>query len=145
MKQLLIIILCTAFAYAAVAQELYDTTRTKNRSELTTAAYFKKARNQKTTAIIIGASGLAVGTIGMFTGLKGFAKDWDSDPEHNGDSQYNTGTALMIIGGAMLVTAIPFEIAGKHNEKKATLMLGTQNTFQLQMKKTFAIGVAINF
>jgi hypothetical protein len=86
-----------------------------------------------------------VGTVGFAIGLSGFENLFNPGHLDNGISNMNAGSILMIAGGAMLITAIPFSIAGRKNERKGKLMLGTASLSSLSTKKLFSAGVAINF
>ena len=146
MKKIIFLTALIAFSYSSIAQQLYDTTQNKrNTNKLTAAEYFKKAKNQKTTAIVLSVGGVVIGTIGLAIGMKGFASGFDFQHPDEGESQMNTGSVLMIAGGAMIITAIPILIAGRHNEKKAKLMLGTGSVQRLSPNKIIIAGVAINF
>jgi hypothetical protein len=86
---------------------------------------------------VLSVGGLIIGTVGLAVYLHGFKK--------NKDPQMNTGSVLMIAGGAIIVAAIPFSIAGRHNIKKGKLMLGTASLSSLSTKKLLSAGMAINF
>ena len=93
----------------------------------------------------MGAGGAVTTIVGLAIGLNGFANGFDFGHPDKGGSQMNTGSVLMVTGLSMCVAAIPFSIAGKHNQKKGKLMLGTASLSPLSTKKLFSAGVAINF
>jgi hypothetical protein len=95
--------------------------------------------------MVLGIGGAVVGSVGLAIGLSGFKNLFSPEGPDYGSSQMNTGSVLMITGGAMLLTAIPFSIAGKRNTRKAKLMLSTASLSPLSTNKLFSAGVAINF
>jgi hypothetical protein len=146
MKKIIFAIVLIACSNALIAQQLYDTTSTKkNSNQLTAETYFKKAKSQKTTAIVLGAGGSVTTIVGLAIGLHGFANGFDFGHPDEGSSQMGAGSTLMIAGLSMCAASIPFAIAGKHNAKKAKLMLGTARISPLSSNKLFSAGVAINF
>jgi hypothetical protein len=144
MKKIIFAVVLIACSNVLTAQQLYDTTQTKkNTNQLTAEAYFKKAKSQKTTAIVLGAGGAVTTIVGLAIGLHGFASGFDFRHPDEGSSQMDAGSTLMIAGLSMCAASIPFAIAGKHNAKKAKLMLGTASISPLSTNKLFSAGVAI--
>jgi hypothetical protein len=53
MKKIIFVVVLIACSYASIAQQLYDIIQSKkNENQLAAEAYFKKAKSQKTTAIV---------------------------------------------------------------------------------------------
>ncbi len=146
MKKIIFAVTLIACSNALIAQQLYDTIQSKKtENQLAAEAYLKKAKNQKTTAIVLGAGGTLTTIAGLAIGLHGIANGFDFQHPDKGGSQMNTGSVLMVTGLSMCVAAIPFSIAGKHNQKKGKLMLGTTSLSTLSTKKFLSAGVVINF
>ena len=91
--------------------------------------YLNKAKSQKKTATILGATGLAAFTAGLIVNLSGFAQGWNSSESVH--VEIIDDRAYYIDGirrHRSIVTAIPFSIASKRNEKQGKLLLGVTTT-----------------
>jgi MFS-type transporter involved in bile tolerance (Atg22 family) len=83
--------------------------------------YLQKSKNQKTTAWVLAGTGSGLFIAGVIVGLSNASKDVIDIytlqvPEKRDETLQNT---LVITGGAVLLSSIPFFISSRTNKKKA--------------------------
>ena len=90
------------------------------------AYYLKKSRNNKTASWCFMGGGALLMGIGALT----FPKDYDiifgnsSEKENKAD----VSTALIVVGGAVMLSSIPFTVMASVNKRKANAMVASQKT-----------------
>ena len=96
--------------------------------------YLKKSKKQSTIALATGIPGVALLTIGGIMSMSEF--DNGLLPGQTEESKCNskTGEVLLIAGGALCITAIPFQIASAKNKLKA-LSLSFRNEKAVLVQK----------
>lgn len=104
---------------------------------------FQKAKKQKTTAWILLGGGTGVALIGSILALN------DVGNLFSGKISDPTAAAVVVLtGGAMMVSSIPFFVASGKNKSKAILMLKNEAVFFNQKlninEHLIAVGVKMN-
>lgn len=145
MKRLLLLasvtILLTNMNYAQ-----QDSLATKKVNHITSTQYFEKGQHQTKAAFILAGSGLVLSTVAIAI----FPKDYDilggnsSKTENTAD----VSTVLFITGAALLITSIPYFIAGGINKHRARLLMKAENVSlspQVTLpKRQFKTGITIS-
>lgn len=133
------------------AQKLNDSLTQLNQAELS-LYYETKAKHQKTTAIVLASSGVALSLIGIGLATSNAETDIGNalvglftltPPPPN--PHKNRGVAVIAIGLSAMVASIPVALASAHNKRTAMLMLQNQTTFitpSFYLKQT-TLGIAI--
>ncbi len=117
MKKTMIVFLLAWSAQHGYSQQT-DPTVSLNKESL-----LLKSKREKTIGIVFASSGLILSTIGIST----FVSEFDILPGGDtNESKADTGEALAVVGGGLLLASIPFIVSSRIHKKKA-LSLGLKN------------------
>ena len=102
-----------------------DTTTRLQVTKNLSANYFEKGNRQTKAAFILAGSGLVLGTIAVAI----FPKDYDIYNYNSSKTDVTAGfsTALFLTGASLLITSMPYFIAGGINKHKAKLVMKTES------------------
>ena len=102
-----------------------DSMITKKAGLITSIQYYEKGKRQTKTAFILAGSGVVLGTFAVAI----FPKDYDilGGNSTKTENTASFSTALFITGAALVITSIPYFIAGGVNKHKAKLLLKAEN------------------
>ncbi len=89
-----------------------------NKSNFSKNDYYKKSKNQKKIALVLGISGLAAFATGTVLYLSEFGNGLPGGTGYN-DHVSRTGETLMYVGGGLVLACMPFDLASRRNKKIA--------------------------
>lgn len=113
MKRLIILFLLVLFAANLFGQQTIPP------STMTKADYLAKAKNKKTAGWVLMSCGFIVTTVGLAVGINEAGEDLAyafALQEREGN---RSGGVLLAIGGATMLSSIPFFVAATRNKKLA--------------------------
>jgi hypothetical protein len=141
--QLLLLISCFIIISAAGAQPA-DTIKSIA-PRLNSDLLFQKARNQKTAAWVFLGAGAGLAIAGIVVG-ESSVYHIGTDPIDKISSDLQTGSVLLVAGGASMLASVPFFIASGKNRRKARLQLSNGSSFisRLPLFKRNFISVEMN-
>lgn len=124
-----------------------DTIKVKLTNRELSERLMLKSKKQRTTGLVLLASGLALEAIAIAT----YPKDYDflfgSTPEKEGNAIFSS--ILFVAGAAAWITSIPVLISGRVNQRKARLLLNAEQVKITPHWKTnqwqYKTGITINF
>ncbi|MEP6584850.1 MAG: hypothetical protein ABJA90_11320 [Ginsengibacter sp.] len=107
----------------------------------------KKARNQKTIAWVFLGGGIGLAITGAVVGTNS-VDNVGSQPIDKLDAGLQTGSKLLLAGGACMAASIPFFISSGKNRRRASVVLKNESTSflrQLHYSGSFlAVGIHVN-
>jgi hypothetical protein len=110
--------------------------------------YLNKSKSQKTISNILLVSGGALLLTGMIISVASLQNGFDFSHPDNGSSGTESGGILAISGACILIAGIPFDLAARHNKKKAALLLRDEKLkpgSSFISGRVYSIGISIQF
>jgi hypothetical protein len=145
MKKSLLCVLLLIMVTSINAQ--YDTIPVKLTNKEMSERLMLKSRKQRTTGLVLLASGLAMEAIAIATYPKDYDFIFGTTPEK--EKNATLSSILFVAGAAAWISSIPVLISGRVNQRKARLLLRTEQvTISPQFKTSqwqYKTGIAINF
>ncbi|MEO6719045.1 MAG: hypothetical protein ABIN67_01725 [Ferruginibacter sp.] len=142
MKKVILFIGTVFFMSALIAQE---TPREKSMETLTKEDYLKKARGQKTGAIVLISAGGALTAVGFILALNNLEYDiggiFDQNYQPRDDNE-TVSTVLAITGIAAMLGSIPLFISA-HKNKKHAMNISFKNEMAPQLQGNFVFNRSI--
>ena len=148
MKKLKIILwLCIIITMSESNAQPIDSTNSIT-PKLHSDQLFQKARNQKTTAWIFLAGGAGIAIAGLVVG-ESTVNHVGIDPIDKIYSDLQTGSMLLLAGGASMLASIPFFVASGKNGRKARITFNNESNSILRQlhhkgNNIIRVGISLN-
>ena len=120
-----ILLALTVILFSTINYAQQDSITRQQVNKILSTNYFEKGRHQTKAAFILAGSGLVLGTVAVAI----FPKDYDIFGNNTSKTENAAGisTAMFITGAALLITSIPYFIAGGINKHRAKVMIRSEN------------------
>lgn len=121
----LFLIVSIKILFPTIGYSQKDSFAIKHVNQISSASYLQKGKHQTKAAVILAGSGFVLGTVALAT----FPKNYDilGGNSTKTENAASFCTALFFTGAALLITSIPYFIAGGINKRKANVIMKSEN------------------